>query len=43
MTGIAGYTPMQSGEVLSMRRVLPWWDYSKNKETAGSPGSADTP
>ena len=43
MAGIAGYTPMQSGEVLSMRRVLPWWDYSKNKETAGSPGNADTP
>jgi len=24
---IAGYTPVQSGEVLAMRRVLPWWRF----------------
>jgi molybdate transport repressor ModE-like protein len=29
--GIAGYTAMQSGEVLSMRKVLPWWDYKQQK------------
>jgi molybdate-binding protein len=27
---IAGYTPLQSGEVLSMRQVLPWWSYPMN-------------
>ncbi len=27
LSEIAGYTPSQSGEVLSLRRVLPWWDY----------------
>ena len=27
---IAGYTPLQSGEVLSMRKVLPWWSYPMN-------------
>ena len=27
ITQIAGYTPLQSGEVLSMRKVLPWWSY----------------
>ncbi len=26
MTAIPGYATSQSGEVLSMRRVLPWWD-----------------
>jgi molybdate transport repressor ModE-like protein len=25
---IEGYAPAQSGEVLSMRRVLPWWEFS---------------
>jgi molybdate transport repressor ModE-like protein len=24
---IAGYTPLQSGDVLSLRQVLPWWTY----------------
>jgi putative molybdopterin biosynthesis protein len=28
---IEGYTPVQSGEVLSMRRVLPWWDFARGK------------
>jgi putative molybdopterin biosynthesis protein len=30
VTGLAGYTPFQSGEVLSMRKVLPWWSYPMN-------------
>ena len=25
LAGLPGYAPMQSGEVLSMSRVLPWW------------------
>ncbi len=28
---IAGHTAMQSGQVLSMRRVLPWWDFAQHK------------
>ena len=28
---IPGYAALQSGEVLSMRKVLPWWDYRKEK------------
>ncbi|NDP37289.1 MAG: helix-turn-helix transcriptional regulator [Rhodoferax sp.] len=28
---ITGYAALQSGEVLSMRRVLPWWDYRQDK------------
>lgn len=31
MEKIPGYVAMQSGEVLSMRRVLPWWDYRQEK------------
>lgn len=31
VAGIPGYTAIQSGEVLSMRRVLPWWDYRQQK------------
>jgi len=30
---IAGYTPVQSGEILSMRKVLPWWSYPVNTQT----------
>lgn len=26
-----GYAPQQSGEVLSMRRVLPWWNFRMPK------------
>jgi putative molybdopterin biosynthesis protein len=33
---IAGYSPAQSGEVLSMRKVLPWWDYRKEKTHASN-------
>lgn len=31
LAGIAGYTTQQSGEVLSMRRVLPWWTYPTSR------------
>ena len=27
LAGIKGYSALQSGEVLSMRKVLPWWTY----------------
>jgi molybdate-binding protein len=28
---IAGYSPAHSGQVLSMRRVLPWWNFAREK------------
>lgn len=28
---MAGQLPLHSGEVLSLRRVLPWWDYRPKK------------
>ena len=28
---IPGYSAQQSGQVLSMRQVLPWWDYRRGK------------
>jgi molybdate-binding protein len=28
---IPGYSAQQSGQVLSMRQVLPWWDYRRDK------------
>ena len=28
---IAGYAPDQSGQVLPMRKVLPWWDFRQEK------------
>jgi molybdate transport repressor ModE-like protein len=31
LTAIAGYSPAQSGQVLSMRKVLPWWDFRQEK------------
>lgn len=31
---IPGYSAQQSGQVLSMRQVLPWWDYRHNKALA---------
>ena len=33
---IAGQSPIHSGEVLSLRRVLPWWDYRQKKTGAES-------
>lgn len=29
----AGYAPSQSGQILSLRQVLPWWDFSGRKST----------
>lgn len=29
-----GYAPLQSGQVLSMRRVLPWWTFAKRKPSS---------
>ena len=31
---IPGYSAQQCGQVLSMRQVLPWWDYRHNKAPA---------
>jgi putative molybdopterin biosynthesis protein len=31
MAAIPGHVALQSGEVLSMRRVLPWWNYRQHK------------
>ncbi|MEI8030566.1 MAG: substrate-binding domain-containing protein [Comamonadaceae bacterium] len=31
VAGISGYSAIQSGEVLSLRRVLPWWNYRLQK------------
>jgi putative molybdopterin biosynthesis protein len=31
LSRIPGYTPERSGEVLSLRAVLPWWSYRKPK------------
>lgn len=32
VASMAGQSPLQSGEVLSLRRVLPWWDYRQQKQ-----------
>jgi len=34
LNAIAGYRAAQSGEVLSMRQVLPWWNYRRPKARA---------
>ncbi|OIQ69417.1 PBP superfamily domain protein [mine drainage metagenome] len=31
INAIAGYSAEQSGQVLPMRKVLPWWDYRSKK------------
>ena len=31
LSAMPGYEPMQSGQVLSMRRVLPWWTFPTQK------------
>jgi molybdate transport repressor ModE-like protein len=31
LRAIAGYTPSQCGQVLSLRKVLPWWSFSGQK------------
>jgi putative molybdopterin biosynthesis protein len=35
MTSIPGYTALNSGEVLSLRKVLPWWDLSAKVKKFG--------
>lgn len=32
LSRMAGYEPSQSGEVLAMHRVLPWWDFARKKK-----------
>ncbi len=34
---IAGYAPVQSGVVLSMRKVLPWWSFAQQKAVNAQP------
>lgn len=36
---LPGYTPMRSGEVLSLSRQLPWWRFRKAKGGGGSQGA----
>jgi hypothetical protein len=31
---LPGYRPWQSGVVQSLRRVLPWWDFSSKRKAA---------
>jgi len=31
LAATAGYEPSHSGEILSLRQVLPWWDYRQKK------------
>jgi molybdate transport repressor ModE-like protein len=31
---LPGYAPLQSGQVQSLRRVLPWWDFATNRRRA---------
>ena len=35
LDAIPGYACLQSGEVLSMRRVLPWWNFPRGKRPSG--------
>lgn len=37
LSAMPGYTPSQSGQVLSMHRVLPWWTFPKQKPPHKSP------
>jgi len=34
IASISGYTAQDSGQVLSLRKVLPWWDYRRKKSAA---------
>ena len=40
LAAMPGYAPVQSGQVLSMRRVLPWWTFParKPRQRSGSGG-----
>ena len=37
LAAIPGYAPERSGEVLSLRAVLPWWTYRTPKKSAARP------
>ncbi len=37
VAALPGHVAMQSGEVLSMRQVLPWWNYRQNKTHPTNP------
>lgn len=41
LADLPGYAPQQAGEVLSLTRVLPWWNWRKAPAT--SPGAARRP
>ncbi len=43
MQKIRGYSAVDSGQVLSMRRVLPWWDYKHAKKSNSAPNGQLTP
>ncbi len=34
LAGLPGYAPLQSGQVQSLRRVLPWWDFAARRRAA---------
>ena len=34
--GLAGYTPARCGDVLSLREVLPWWSFPRQKPRSAS-------
>jgi putative molybdopterin biosynthesis protein len=34
LRSVPGYVPRRSGEVLSLKAVLPWWNYRKPKRLA---------
>lgn len=36
---LPGYTPVQSGEVLAMSKVLPWWSFRKGKHVGTALGA----
>lgn len=38
VAAIAGYAPDQSGHVLSLRKVLPWWDFRQEKTKVPTAG-----
>ncbi len=38
LSALAGYTPDASGEVLSMSKVLPWWQFRQLKHEAAKSG-----
>ena len=31
LASMPGYAPQHSGEIQSLRRVLPWWDFARKK------------